>query len=89
MCTLILKTVSREVFQCHSLLQIIFWKNTAVITNIALPARNLITRFDANYLMFCLCGDTVCFMFSLFSSGVLLLHDRMRSICTTPVTFFE
>ena len=40
--------------------------------------------------MFCLLGDTLSFMmFSSFSSSVLLLHNQMRSICATPVTFFE
>ena len=32
--------------------------------------------------MFCLFGDTLCFMmFSSFSSAILLLHNQMRSIC--------
>ena len=35
-------------FQCHSWLQIILWKNTAVISNLAPPAWNSITRNDAN-----------------------------------------
>ena len=39
--------------------------------------------------MFCLFGDTLSFMFSLFSSAVLLLHNQMQSICATPITFFE
>ena len=92
--TPILKPVSRKkkkTFHWHSWLQVIFWKNTAAISNLAPPAWNSITRFDANYLMFCLFGDTFkSFMFFfMFSSAVFLLHDRMRSICTTPVTFYE
>ena len=56
--------------------------NTVVISNLAPPAWNSITRFDANYLMFCLFGDTWSFvMFSSFSSAVLLLHNQTRSIC--------
>ena len=67
--------------------------NTVVISNLASPAWNSITRFDANYLMFCLFGDTLSFMmFSSFSSAVLLLHNthnQTQSICATPRTFFE
>ena len=40
--------------------------------------------------MFCLFGDTLSFMmFSLFSSAVLLLHNRTWSICAMPLTVFE
>ena len=47
-----------------------------------------VTGADANHLMFCLFSDTLSFrMFSSCSSAVLLLHDRMRSLCTAPVTF--
>ena len=64
--------------------------NTVVISNLAPPAWNSITRFDANYLMFCLFGDTLSFMmFSSFSSAVLLLHNQTQSICAMPITFFE
>ena len=64
--------------------------NTVVISNLAPPAWNSITRFDANYLMFCLFGDTLRFMmFSSFSSAVLLLHNQTQSICAMPITFFE
>ena len=64
--------------------------NTVVISTLAQPAWNSITRFDANYLMFCLFGDTLSFMmFSSFFSAVLLLHNKTQSICATPITFFE
>ena len=65
-----------------------FLENSAEMSNLALPARKSVTGVDADHLMFCLFSDTSSFMmFSLFSSAVLLLHDRTRSICTTPVTF--
>ena len=65
--------------------------NTIVISNLAPPARNSVTRFDANYLMFCLFGDTLLsfMMFSLFSPAVLMLHNQTQSICAAPITFFE
>ena len=87
MCTLILtpvsgKSVSMSFFTTNN--------NTVVISNLAPPAWNSITRFDANYLMFCLFGDTLSFMmFSSFSSAVLLLHNPTQSICARPITFFE
>ena len=34
-------------------------------------------------------GDTLSFMFSSFSSAVLLLHNQTQSICAMPITFFE
>ena len=87
MCTLILKPVSRK---SVSMSFFTTNNNTVVISNLAPPAWNLITRFDANYLMFCLFGDTLSFMmFSSFSSAVLLLHNQTQSICATPITFFE
>ena len=64
-------------FQCHSWLQIILWKNTAVISNLAPPAWNSITRNDANDSMFYLFGDTLRFtMLSLFSSAILLSRSN-------------
>ena len=40
--------------------------------------------------MFCLFGDTLSFvMFSSFSSAVLLVYNQTRSICATPIAFFE
>ena len=64
--------------------------NTVLISNLAQPAWNSITRFDANYLMLFLFGDTLSFMmFSSFSSAVLLLHNQTQSICAMPITFFE
>ena len=75
----------KRAFQRHSCRKIIFWKNSTEISNLAIPARKPVTGVDANHLMFCLFSDTSCFM--MFSSAVLLLHDRTRSICTTPVTF--
>ena len=87
MCTLILTPVSRK---SVSMLFFTTNNNTVVISNLAPPAWNSITRFDANYLMFCLFGDTLSFMmFSSFSSAVLLLHNQTQSICATPITFFE
>ena len=74
-------------FQHHSWRKLIFWKNSAEMPKPALPARKSVTGGDANHLMFCLFSDTSSFMFSSFSSAVLLLHDQMRSICTMPVTF--
>ena len=68
--TLILKSVSRE----KSVSMSFFTTNNntvVIISNLAPPAWNWITRFDTNYLMFCLFGDTLSFMmFSLFSSAV-------------------
>ena len=93
LCTMhtpILKPVFRKkkAFQHHSCRKIIFWKNSAEMSNLALPARKPVTGVDANHLMFCLFSDTSSFMmFSLFSAAVLLLHDRTRSVCLTPVTF--
>ena len=63
--------------------------NTIVTSNLAPPAWNSITRFDANYFMFCLFGDTLSFMFSSFSPAVLLLHNQTQSICATPITSSE
>ena len=63
--------------------------NTVVISNLAPPARNSISRFDANYLMLCLFGDTCTSSFRMFSSAVLLLHNQTRSVCVMPITFFE
>ena len=60
-------------------------KNLAEMSNLALPAWESVAGVDANHLMFCLFSDTSSFM--MFSSAVLLLHDRMQSICTMPVTF--
>ena len=86
--TLILKPVSRK--KSVSMSFFTTNNNTVVISNLAPPAWNSITRFDANYLMFCLFGYALSFMmFSSFSSAVLLLHNQMRSICATPGTFFE
>ena len=86
--TLILKPVSRK-----KNVSISFFttnNNTVVISNLAPPAWNSITRFDANYVMFCQFGDTLSLMmFSSFSSAVLLLHNETRSICATPIPFFE
>ena len=60
------------------------------MSNLALPAQKSVTGVDANHLMFCLFSDTSSLMmFSLFSSAVLLLNDRMRSTGTMPVTFFK
>ena len=75
----------KKAFQRHSCRKIIFWKNSAEMSNLAIPARKSVTGVDANHLMFCLFSDTSCFM--MFSSAVLLLHDRTRSICTTLVAF--
>ena len=78
----------KKTFQRHSCQKIIFWKNSAEMSNLSLPARKSVTGVDANHLMFCLFSDTLSFvMFSSFSSAVLLLHDRTGSICTMPVTF--
>ena len=76
--TPILKPVFRiKAFQHHSCQKIILWKNSAEISNLGLPAQKSVTGVDANHLMFCLFSDTSSFMtFSLFSSAVLLLHDR-------------
>ena len=74
MCTPILKPVFRKknTFQHHSCQKIIFWKNSAEMSNLALPARKSVTGVDANHLMFCLFSDTSSFMmFSSFSSAVL------------------
>ena len=85
--TLILKPVSRK---SVSMSFFTTNNNTVVISNLAPPAWNSITRFGANYLMFCLFGDALSFMMlSSFSSAVLLLHNRTRSICATHITFFE
>ena len=66
-----------KTFQHHSCQKIIFWKNLAEMSNLALPARKSVTGVDANHLMFCLFSDISSFMtFSSFSSAVLLLHDR-------------
>ena len=73
--TLILKPVSRK--KVFSMSVFITNNNTVVISNLAPPAWNSITRFDASYLMFCLFGDTLSFMmFSSFSSAVSLLHNQ-------------
>ena len=86
--TLILKPVSRK--KNVSMSFFTTNNNTVVISNLVSSAWNSITRFDANYLIFCLFGDTLSFMmFSSFSSAVLLLHNQTRSICATPITFFE
>ena len=54
-----------------------FWKNSAEMSNLALPAQKSVTGIDANHFMFCLFNDTLSFMtLSSFSSAVLLLHDR-------------
>ena len=75
MCTPILKPVFREkkAFQRHSCRKIIFWENSAEMSNLALPARKSVTGVDANHLMFCQFSDTSSFMFSSFSFAVLLL----------------
>ena len=75
--TPILKPVFRKkAFQCHSCRTIIFWKNSAEMSNLALPARKSVTGVDANHFMFCLFSDTSSFMmFSSFSFAVSLLHD--------------
>ena len=87
MCTLILTSVSRK---SVSMSFFTTNNNTVVISNLAPPAWNSIKRLDANYLMFCLYGDTLSFMmFSSFSSAVLLLHNQAQSICATPIPFFE
>ena len=71
----ILKPVFRKkAFQHYSCRKIIIWKNSAEMSNLALPARKSVTGVDANHLMFCLFSDTSSFMtFSSFSSAVLLL----------------
>ena len=87
MCTLILTPVSRK---SVSISYFTTNNNTVVISTLAPPAWNSILRFGANYLMFCLFGDTLSFMiFFSFSSAVLLLHNQTQSICATPITFFE
>ena len=84
--TLILKPVFRKkAFQRYSWWKIIFLKNSAKMSNLGLPAWKSVAGVDANHLMFCLFSDTSSFM--MFSSAVLLLHDRTWSICTKPVTF--
>ena len=88
--TLILKPVSRK---SVSMSFFTTNNNTVAISNLAPPAWNSITRFDANYLMFCLFGDTLNFMmFSSFSSAVLrciIERDPFVAICTTSITYFE
>ena len=87
MCTPILKPVfRRKAFQHHSWRKLIFWKNSAEMPNPALPAWKLVTGVDANHLMFCLFSDTSSFM--MFSSSVLLLHDRTWSICNNTCNIF-
>ena len=74
MCTPILKPVFRKkAFECHSCRKIIFWKNSAEMSNLALPARKSVTGVDANHLIFCLFSDTSSFMmFSSFSAAARL-----------------
>ena len=87
--TPILKPVFRKkALQHHSWRKIIFWKNSAEMSNLALPAQKSVTGVDAKHLMSCLFSETSSFMmFSSFSSAVLLLHDWTWSIYTTPVAF--
>ena len=62
MCTPILKPVFRKkVFQHYSCWKIIIWKNSAEMSNLALPAWKSVTGVDANHLMFCLFSDTSSF----------------------------
>ena len=78
----------KKAFKGHSWWKIIFWKNSAEMSNLALPAWKSVTGVATNHLMFCLFSDISSFtIFSSFSSAVLLLHNRMQSICTMPVTF--
>ena len=89
MCTLILTPISRK-----SVSMSFFTSNNnivIVIANLAPLAWNSITRFDANYLMFCLFGDTLSFMmcYTSFSSAALLLHNQTQSICATPNYFLN
>ena len=91
MYTPILKPVFRKkVFQCHSYWKIIFWKNSAEMSNLALPARKSVKGVDANHLMFCLFSDTSSFMmFFSFSSAVLLLHDQTWPFAQRLLHFYE
>ena len=62
------------------------------MSNLALLAQNQVTGFDANYLVFCLFGDTSSFlMFSAFSSAALLLHNHygITEINITYVNLFK
>ena len=90
MCTaLILTPVSRKSVS-NSMLFFTTNNNTVVISNLAPPAWNSITRFDANYLMFCLFGDTLSFMmFSSFSSAVLLLHNQTQPFMQCLNSFWK
>ena len=78
----------KKVSQCPFFTTIIN-NSTVVISNLALPAWNSITRFDANYLMFWLFGDRLSLMmfFFVFFWCSLLLYNQTWSICATPITF--
>ena len=87
----ILKPVSRKKVSMSFLTTTNFLeKDSAAISNLAPPAWNSIARVDANYLMFCLFGDSLSFMmFSSFSSAVLLLHDQTWFILAMSNIFWS